>query len=112
MAVSEIKCTDWYTEGEAINLCGTWLALSGQSQPINGGFTVPAKKRIPQGATFTLSNLSFGWLRGDNTMLTPVLKDAYISGDSVIVEVKASEGMASLTFYCVYIRSGEAIIHL
>ena len=112
MATSKINCTDYYKEGEEVNLCGTWIALSGQAQPYNAGFTIPGKKRFPTGATITLSNdFHLNWLRGENSSLTPVLKDAYVSGDSVLVEVKATS-MAPLTFYCVHISAGTAIIHL
>ena len=111
MAVSKIKCDEWYCDGEEIDLRGTWVALSGQGNPVIAGFTIPGKKRIPPGATFTLSNLHLNWLRGENVMLTPTMQGAAVSGDSVIVNVGASEGMSKLTFYCVHINDGYAVIH-
>ena len=112
MTVSKIPNTEWYTEGEEIDLRGTWIALSGQSTPYIAGFTVPGKKRIPSNATFTFSNLHLNWLRGNNTMLTPSFSGAYVSGDSIVLNVGASEGMAKLTFYCLHVDGGTAVIHI
>lgn len=112
MATSKMLNSEYYRDGEEINLCGTWIALSGQSAPIRAGFTIPGKKRIPSGATITLSNdFHVNWLRGRNVMLTPEYHTSYVVGDSVLVELKASN-MGALDFFCTHIDSGTAIIHL
>ena len=112
MAVSKINNSDWYTEGEKIKLEGVYVSLSGQSQPINAGFSIPGKKRIPSGATFTFENFHCNWLRAESGMYTPVLHEAYILGDSIVIALKASEGLPALTFCAAHFDSGYVVIHL
>ena len=60
MATGTLPNNDYYNTGDTISTVGTGVAFTGTDGSV--GFIIPIKKKIPDGATLTVQNLSTNFI--------------------------------------------------